>query len=414
VSQDSVQIELEAEVLNDYTWVGFGLTDPKNYAMVGSDVTITGFFSGANSTAPQAQALDYYLTAQMQCNYNTGATEGVCPDDGVSCPNSAVKGKQDATLISAERVGTIQRVRFSRPLTPTDPCDRPFTPTSKFVWATGPITQGGARLVVNTHGATIAGMRGHAPSSNANNVIDVTANIGNGACMAPPGRENAMTMDKCVPVALIKDKTTFENVTIENFADYPNKPAWGVAWHFDGVGAPEIVLRRGTKYTFKIRTAANHPFYITDNPIGGRENKNEVIYAGSANAHGANGVSIVEFTPNATTPNLLYYQCWQHLKLGWRFWVFDANAPIVLPSNTATVCPGSTTVTSGTPAVGSTTTGVTTSGGTDTQSSSLTSTSITDTTTVVGTSDITGSSSSTVTLAATIAVVVMLVAVNAI
>lgn len=51
----------------------------------------------------------------------------------------------------------------------------------------------------------------------------------------------------CVPLDLVKDKTTFENVTIDNFANYPNPPAWGVGWYFDGVALPEIVMRRGTK-----------------------------------------------------------------------------------------------------------------------------------------------------------------------
>ena len=57
---------------------------------------------------------------------------------------------------------------------------------------------------------------------------------------------------------------------------------WGISWYINGLLIPEINVVRGRTYTFVIEggnnpdTPANyHPFYITDDPIGGFEYKNE-------------------------------------------------------------------------------------------------------------------------------------------
>ena len=98
----------------------------------------------------------------------------------------------------------------------------------------------------------------------------------------------------------------------------------------------------------------------------------EVVFAGDATSF----TGVVEFTPNANTPDTIYYQvwcfkfcfvvniaplrievlndvddvvlvvlivvatqCYTHLKLGWRIYVRDADAPLALPGDTATRCP---------------------------------------------------------------------------
>lgn len=122
-----VEIELEAAVDADTTWVAFGPTDSARWGMLNSDVVVTGFLNGA------PKALDYYLSARSQCNYAATADRGVCPDDGFTacrgiagavrttcCARSrrsdddAQRGSNDVTLVRGEYSNGIQRVRYRR------------------------------------------------------------------------------------------------------------------------------------------------------------------------------------------------------------------------------------------------------------------------------------------------------------
>lgn len=55
---------------------------------------------------------------------------------------------------------------------------------------------------------------------------------------------------------------------------------WGISWYINGLLIPEIHVVRGKTYTFVVEggtdpevSAKYHPFYITDDPIGGYEYK---------------------------------------------------------------------------------------------------------------------------------------------
>lgn len=55
---------------------------------------------------------------------------------------------------------------------------------------------------------------------------------------------------------------------------------WGISWYINGLLIPEIYLVRGKTYTFVVEggfdpeiPAKYHPFYITDDPVGGYEYK---------------------------------------------------------------------------------------------------------------------------------------------
>lgn len=57
---------------------------------------------------------------------------------------------------------------------------------------------------------------------------------------------------------------------------------WGISWYINGLLIPEINVVRGKTYTFVVEGGNNpdvpakyHPFYITDDPIGGFEYKTE-------------------------------------------------------------------------------------------------------------------------------------------
>lgn len=170
-------------------------------------------------------------------------------------------------------------------------------------------------------------------------------------------------------------------------------------------------MRRGTTYTFRVSggdapesNAAFHPFYLTTSITGGfvqltpAERAAEIVIAGievnetdssggivsflspyeapickyqttaaslayttgdfqgyfntldtscAENSTIMNEAAVLTFTPNATTPDLLYYQCVTHRNLGWKIVVIDADAPstaaavpVAAPSSSSAGAPG--------------------------------------------------------------------------
>ncbi|XP_050310336.1 protein Skeletor, isoforms B/C isoform X1 [Anthonomus grandis grandis] len=151
---------------------------------------------------------------------------------------------------------------------------------------------------------------------------------------------------------------------------------WGISWYINGLLIPEIHVVRGKTYTFITEggedssiPAKYHPFYITDDPIGGyvyktpEERKNITIFSGVSfdktgepvptgtgrlcnwtptgdieaddfESFGAyqrhlelkcdNGEpGIIEWTPDDDTPDTVYYHCFSHRHLGWKIHVHD-------------------------------------------------------------------------------------------
>lgn len=55
---------------------------------------------------------------------------------------------------------------------------------------------------------------------------------------------------------------------------------WGISWYINGLLIPVINVVRGRRYTFVVEGGSDpdiparyHPFYITDDPIGGYQHK---------------------------------------------------------------------------------------------------------------------------------------------
>jgi hypothetical protein len=109
VAGDELVMELEADV-DDGTWVGLGVSDTG--AMIGSDVTITGFLNGT------PRATDYYLTAKSQCNYNSGANQRRLSRRGhfdvSECATNGARGTLDVALVG----GRARRRCAARALSP--------------------------------------------------------------------------------------------------------------------------------------------------------------------------------------------------------------------------------------------------------------------------------------------------------
>ncbi len=66
------------------------------------------------------------------------------------------------------------------------------------------------------------------------------------------------------------------------FCESTEKVGWGIVWYINGILIPEIYLKRGETFTFEVFGGTDpavgarfHPFYITDDPQGGYNNKNQ-------------------------------------------------------------------------------------------------------------------------------------------
>jgi hypothetical protein len=184
--------------------------------------------------------------------------------------------------------------------------------------------------------------------------------------------------------AVFEDETTFE-VEIgpaggdQGYTGITGLQSWGIALWVNKELIPEIHVKRGTEYTFVVRSgkdpsrqAKYHPLYITDNPEGGDGQEPEKlntpghkVFAGIVFknnvpdptpgaghycelkhrtvdvADKVKSVSeykktlreecepgepaIFKWTPDDSTPNTVYYQCYTHRNLGWKILVSGSH-----------------------------------------------------------------------------------------
>ncbi|GAB4023608.1 hypothetical protein GCM10028808_74450 [Spirosoma migulaei] len=112
------------------------------------------------------------------------------------------------------------------------------------------------------------------------------------------------------------------NVTVA--AKDVTHPYFGVGFSagyvINGVQGKELTLVRGVKYSFNVNSPG-HPFEFTTSPVGGAANAGVIITAGVTNAGATSG--ILTFTPSATTPDLIYYNCNLHGNMGWKVNIID-------------------------------------------------------------------------------------------
>lgn len=153
----------------------------------------------------------------------------------------------------------------------------------------------------------------------------------------------------------------------------------GIVWYINGLLAPTLYVKRGRTYTFRVEGGNNpynahlyHPLYITNDPHGGfikyseNERKKIQVYAGiefdkkgrptptsagrlcswlspstfdrrkaddfhsfiqyrsSLNYTCEDGnAAILQWTPNASTPDVVYYQSYTQRNMGWKIIVLD-------------------------------------------------------------------------------------------
>ncbi|XP_063964125.1 protein Skeletor, isoforms B/C-like [Lytechinus pictus] len=356
VDGDQIEISLVSrQGINEYMAFGPSGSDSRTI-MTGSDVAVAYI-----NDAQMGVVDDYYLEAYGMC---TADGDGVCPD---TVADGQTPGTNDITFLGYYRSEGITRINYRRPLLAGDGFDKDIRTTgSQYIsWALGPINSDG-----------------RATKHTSRTLGDMQIEFGMAMSTCPPLTINSESGNfvpfEVEPIEALKGTEFTCNIGSsggpQGYEGITSSVGWGIAWYINGNLIPEITVRRNQTYSFKVYggsdpglSASYHPFYITDSPAGGydqiseTEKEDHIIYAGpttgsyctydeTAATGELDGIfsyktyrdtleyicpddavaGILEWTPDDTTPDVVYYQCYTHRYLGWKINVVDDANKVVL------------------------------------------------------------------------------------
>ncbi|XP_028176404.1 protein Skeletor, isoforms D/E-like isoform X4 [Ostrinia furnacalis] len=393
VAGDSIVLQLVAK-LEDGEYMSFGISgDPAHSQMVGSDVAV----AWVDKDTLKGYAVDYYLDAKSQC----AGVRGSCPDERLGEKTNSVR------LLNAALVNGYSIVTYQRALRAADELDRAVLTNASqpIVWALGPLN---SRNEVSYHHHFTKGDKfiefgrppvwncpmpegeeEHAPEPPRQEVQHHSRPVQeNTAVIKPNPVPTPKPVAKAVPweIPAIQCYEPPDGVFYaqmgptggkQGYSAITGHVGWGISWYINGLLIPEINVVRGRKYTFVVEgghdasvPARYHPFYITNDPVGGYYHKNDQekkgieIYAGVRRSRAGeliptgvgrlcnwtpdnNGPEadeypsfgayqrsltlvceegnpgVVTWIPDRNTPDTVYYQCFTHRHLGWKINVHD-------------------------------------------------------------------------------------------
>ncbi|KAF4533130.1 hypothetical protein B566_EDAN007941 [Ephemera danica] len=322
-----ITIELAGQVDED-DYIGFGFSGSTQHSqMIGADVTIA-YIDGYRGIAS-----DYDITAQAPCTKVLGRYKGVCKD-------LVVEGSDEIQFHTASRQDGINVITYRRSLISPDKGDKTFPGEDSgpvyIVWAVGRLDErkepgfhhlypkGDVRLALGRKDArkecfafTRASSESR-PPWDINKIQDRTIRTFM-ATLGPAG-----------------GKRGYQGIT--------GRTTTGLAWYINGFLIPELTMRRGLTYLFKVRGGNNphsaenyHPLIITDEPVGGYDRLSDGaqkavrVLAGiefSRRGESAN----LEVTPNTSWPDVVFYNSFTHPNMGWKIHIVDTFAKSVAPS----------------------------------------------------------------------------------
>ncbi|KAE9527613.1 hypothetical protein AGLY_012893, partial [Aphis glycines] len=411
IAGDSIVVQLVAKLeVNQY--MSFGISgSPTSNRMVGGDVVV----AGVDQTTISGFAQDYYLLDKSQCivQQDTGQVSGSCPDSNIQGPDG-----ESVRLLNAAIVNGYSIVTYQRPLKSKDNLDLPIltNKSQPIIWAVGPLND---KHEVSYHPIfskeTIKIDFGRLPEWNCpipdtdtksvavHNEVTTVKSSADIIATSQSSIKEVTPTKKIRPRPVPKPAPVEKNVAWDipaiqcyepddgvfyaqmgptggkhGYSAITGHVGWGISWYINGLLIPEINVVRGQTYTFVVEggldpeiPAKYHPFYITDDPVGGygyktaEERNNIRIFAGvsvsksgeviptgigrlcnwtpdpqqpSADEFVSFGAyqrtlslacdngdpGIVQWTPDADTPDTVYYHCFTHRHLGWKINVLDA------------------------------------------------------------------------------------------
>ncbi|VVC37406.1 DM13 domain,DOMON domain [Cinara cedri] len=425
IAGDSIVVQLVAK-LEANQYMSFGISgSPTSNRMIGGDVVV----AGVDQTTISGFAQDYYLLDKSQCiiQQDSGQVSGSCPDSNIQGPAG-----ESVRLLNAAIVNGYSIVTYQRPLKSKDNLDLPILVNNSqpIIWAIGPLND---KHEVSYHPVfskeTIKINFGRLPEWNCpipdtdakaiaiHNEVTTVQSVQDIITTTQSSIKEVTPTKKIRPRPVPKPAPVEKNVAWEippiqcyepddgvfyaqmgptggkhGYSAITGHVGWGISWYINGLLIPEINVVRGQTYTFVVEggldpeiPAKYHPFYISNDPIGGygyktaEEKENIQIYAGvsvsklgdiiptgigrlcnwtpdpqqpSADEFVSFGAyqrtlslacdngdpGIVQWTPDADTPDTVYYQCFTHRHLGWKINVLDScdkEQPIAEPNTSA-------------------------------------------------------------------------------
>ncbi|XP_045115427.1 protein Skeletor, isoforms B/C-like isoform X1 [Portunus trituberculatus] len=392
VAGESIVMQLVGRIA-DGQYMSFGTSgSPSRSVMVGGDVVVAWL----DQASGRGEAQDYHLDAKSQCQGGRG-----------SCPDSQIQGsRNNVRLLNAALINDFTMLTFQRPLAAADPTDMPILTngTQAVIWAVGPVNSQGH---TSYHSLRLRGDLfvdfGRTPEWNCPVPEEAPqSKPQSGPSKPPPAPEtnNAWYIPP-IPCNEPEDGVMYAQIGPtggeSGYNSITGHVGWGIAWYINGLLIPEIHVVRGKTYTFVVeggnnpdRPERDHPFYITDDPEGGyafktpAERERIRVFAGVEQDREGNPVptglgrlcewvedpnqpagafnsfgayqrtlqlnceegqpGVLQWTPDANTPDTVYYQCFTHRYLGWKIRVLDRcefeelaaagsdTNPVVVPS----------------------------------------------------------------------------------
>ncbi|XP_029163998.1 uncharacterized protein LOC114935347 isoform X2 [Nylanderia fulva] len=255
-----ITIQLVGQVAED-EYMAFGLSGSEDSSrMEGADVAI------AYMDDTRGYATDYNITAKAPCGKVLGQYKGVCRDE-------LVGGLDSNQLYTAVRENGLNIITYRRTLISSDPGDKEF-PVDKpvyVVWALGRLDKTNNEPSFHDlypRNDVVLELNRKDPE---NTCIDFTESSGKFSQKEP--WQKTEIFDRSVrtfraTIGPSGGKRGYQGIT--------GKPSVGLAWYIEGALIPELYLRRGLTYSFRVHGGNNphsadlyHPLIITDEPHGG-------------------------------------------------------------------------------------------------------------------------------------------------
>ncbi|CAK1540878.1 unnamed protein product [Leptosia nina] len=355
-------------------YMAFGISGSSSRSqMIGADLAIAGW----DKTQQRGFASDYNVTAAAPCVLVLGAWRGVCPDDRLG-------GTDSNQVLSASREDGLTVLTYRRQLMPSEPLDLEWrTDRAVFiVWAVGGLD----RLREPAYHRLRPAVDQQLVLTRASSSDCVPFTIGDAS---PPKQwERAELFDPALRVFDVRLGPAGGARGLGGRA----RPAPQLALYVNGQLAPDLQLRRGLGYTFRVRCGDDphsaslyHPLVITTESHGGLERLSDEaagairVLAGARGARrGRRGAAAAGalcraerdptadprrddayetfrafnrslrwscapegkpaellVVPNSTWPDVVYYHSFTHLDMGGRIFVVDRHRRNIAKSSNA-------------------------------------------------------------------------------
>jgi len=359
-----ITLTLSGKIAGD-DYMAFGISGTQQRSqMMNSDIAIAYIVNGV-----QGIVVDYNVTSLAPCVQVLGINKGVCRD-------MEVGGLDSYQLLTFSRENGISTISFRRTLKSADEGDKEYVLTRPMymVWALGRLDSNMEPAFHDFYPKRDVLME-FQPKEPFNDCFSFTEDEQR---KIEPW-EKAHIYDRAIRSF---SATIGPSGGQRGYAGLTNHVSSGLAWYINGLLIPELWLRRGLTYVFKVRGGNNphsadhyHPMVITDEPQGGFDRLTDAkqseirVLAGveftrrgrpKPTAAGPLCISkypegydrrlddnwmsfkkwnrtlisecdgsspaLLEITPNSSWPDTVYYNSFTHGNMGWKIHIVDSYA----------------------------------------------------------------------------------------